>query len=144
MRELISVERSRINMQRHVVLRSLGLEGAAKGCIRIRASWFKRVYECGHRDSRWFVLSIFGSVQKRFKRKKLCSSCTIRDLEKHAIFCRFCGSPILPGNSVTKIVIGKNTVVYSCLRPECPSIGGRVGRWTRNGFRSQRRLSLLA
>jgi hypothetical protein len=115
-----------------------------ESCVKWR-SRFKRKYECGHRDSRRFIISVYGDTSLVLKQKEFCSECMIEDVKNHLIICAFCGNPIMedqavgvysdssPGIRADATHIG--SIVLGCLRTSCAmTLGAFGGHWTRNGY----------
>lgn len=115
--------------------------------------YFTRKYGCGHRGSRWFILSTYGTKTKKIRKKKLCPSCFLAGAKQHIIRCALCGFHIAPGDGVALYAglheskleesgirsdatwIGRDVV--GCMRWLCcPSGGFYAGYWTNEGFRS--------
>jgi len=109
--------------------------------------YFTRKYKCGHRGSRWFVLSTYGLKTSKIRRKKACPECFLERARQEIIRCALCGYPIAPGHPVALYGITSEGVrpdatvvrdaVVGCLSMSCcPSGGFFAGHWTGIGVQS--------
>lgn len=109
----------------------------------ISQSFFKRIYNCGHRAGRKFRVEIYGYKSKLICQTNLCPTCFIETERKKIIRCALCGLPIFPGHPVAVLSTRSHNLrmdiatkdgddgVIACLRSECCPTGGMFsGHWT--------------
>jgi len=123
----------------------------------INAHERRHTYKCGHEDSIYFEISVFGSVlgmkQESFQTDE-CGACTLKSTGLDtSIRCCMCGHPIMPGDGIALysgfnkpdkqawktpyVMVANEKRWIGCLNMNCcPSGGFFGGHFTKDGIRS--------
>ena len=112
----------------------------------VNSKGLERNYQCGHRGSQSYAISIYGELSKEVSDGQHCPECFIAWLNSFVIRCASCRLPIYPGEGVALYhksnsglhkdigyAVGENYL--GCMRWDCcPSGAFYGGNWDGSGF----------